>query len=176
MKKIQFENLIFSDTKNIENNNYNLIDTLLQCKQKPKDIVDYLTPTEHGEGGYRDYLAKEWVFCLDTAEESLSTLIKRLNLKDNYYVFKKKDHNVETEENSDTTVDLKKLEEEYRYRKIAEYVFKRKEGLHQEDGKIVIHKYVDKNKFMLFEEGKIDLSELLESFGNTFVRFTIHTS
>ena len=176
MKKIQFENLIFSEAKNIENSNYNLIGTLLQCKQKPKYIVDYLTPTEHGEGGYRDYLAKEWVFCLDTAEESLSTLIKRLNLKDSYYVFKKISDNVEIGENSTPTVDLKKLEEEYRYRKIAEYVFKRKEGLHQEGGKIVIDKYVDKNKIILFEEGKIDLSELLESFGNTFVRFTIHAS
>jgi len=173
---VYFENLVFSETKNIKESDYNLLGTLLQCKQKPKDIVDYLTPTEHGEGGYRDYLAKDWVFCLDTAEESLNTLIKRLNLKDNYYVFKKIDDNIETEENLDPIVDLKKLEEEYRYRKIAEYVFKRKEGLHQEGSKIVIHKYVDKNEFILFEEGKIDLPELLESFGDTFVRFTIHTS
>ena len=77
----------------LPHNNYTLLGIVDECIDSPyaeefsKEIVDYVTPNE-GYGGYKDYTVVEYPYYLDTAVESMKTLIEKLDLKPNDYILR----------------------------------------------------------------------------------------
>lgn len=77
----------------LPHNNYTLLGIVQETYDSPyaeefsKEIVDYVTPNE-GYGGYKDYTVVEYPYYLDTAVESMKTLIEKLDLKPNDYILR----------------------------------------------------------------------------------------
>ena len=73
--------------------NYTLLGIADECINAPyaeefsAEIVDYTAPIQ-GYGGYCNYMANEWVYNLETAVESMKTLIEKLDLKPTDYILR----------------------------------------------------------------------------------------
>jgi hypothetical protein len=74
--------------------NYILLGIVAECINAPyaeefsKEIVEYLQSGEDGYGGYCNYMADAWVYHLETAIESMKTLIDKLDLKPTDYILR----------------------------------------------------------------------------------------
>lgn len=74
--------------------NYTLLGIVDECINAPyaeefsKEIVEYLQSGEDGYGGYCNYMADAWVYHLETAVESMKTLIEKLDLKPTDYILR----------------------------------------------------------------------------------------
>jgi hypothetical protein len=73
--------------------NYELLGIVDECLTAPyaeefsKEIVSYAPPRE-GYGGYCNYGVEAWCHHLDTAVESMKTLIEKLDLKPTDYILR----------------------------------------------------------------------------------------
>lgn len=73
--------------------NYEILGIVDECLTAPyaeefsKEIVSYASPRE-GYGGYCNYLVEAWCHHLDTAVESMKTLIEKLDLKPTDYILR----------------------------------------------------------------------------------------
>ena len=76
--------------------NYQPLGIVSECINSPyaesfsKEIVEYYVRHQDGYGGYRNYLDDVFMYYLDTAVESMKTLIEKLDLKPTDYVLKEK--------------------------------------------------------------------------------------
>lgn len=77
----------------LPHNNYTVLGIVQETIDSPyaedfsKEIVDYITPIQ-GYGGYCNYLVDAWCYHLDTAVESMKTLIEKLDLKPTDYILR----------------------------------------------------------------------------------------
>jgi hypothetical protein len=76
--------------------NYQILGIASECvnsayaEEFSKEIVEYLQSGEDGYGEYRNYMEESLAVHLETAVESMKTLIERLDLKPTDYVLKEK--------------------------------------------------------------------------------------
>lgn len=74
--------------------NYTLLGTVDECINAPyaeefsKEIVEYYVRHQDGYGGYRNYLDDVFMYHLETAVESMKTLIEKLDLKPTDYILR----------------------------------------------------------------------------------------
>jgi hypothetical protein len=74
--------------------NYEILGIVDECLTAPyaeefsKEIVDYYSGNGEGYGGYCNYIVDAWVYHLQTAVESMRTLIEKLDLKPTDYILR----------------------------------------------------------------------------------------
>lgn len=82
------------DKIKLPHNNYTLLGIVDECinssyaEEFSKDIVYYYSGNGEGYGGYCNYMVDAWVYHLQTAVESMKTLIEKLDLKPTDYILR----------------------------------------------------------------------------------------